>query len=636
MDAANAAIGEMFLVRTITQEQSDQSGFDAPDPAGPAIQAKLVGVFDSPSSIDDPSPQVMFPAQLVDANPEIGVALTLSAVTLDAGVDLDALRAQLDTLPNGESFSVAPADLISEYVRNSVRTQSRGLQILALSGGLAALVVLGQLLSRQVHLSRAERQPLIAVGYTSRQVVAESLWCAAVPISVGAILSAFAAYAISGRFPIGFARRLEPHPGLRAEWPVLLLGVLVVIASLLVWVGVAVSIGDRRRASSRVSPLVESLAVRIPAWAGTGLRFAYSPRERNRGSVRSSIGGLALSIAALVAALTFGSSLGRLVHDPVRYGFNYDLGTGSGGQISAETRRLLNEDPDVSALTIFGDGAASVGSDNLPIVGMEQVRGVQGPRVLSGRLPATDGEIALGRRSAKSLGLRVGKEVILAGDGGTFTFRVTGLVVLPPIGSVDGIGTGGLVTMKALRTVAPDATPNTAAVVWKPDAAPGVAERITKKLGMHTEVTGEPGTFVPPAIINLRNVTRIPDALIALLAILALITIVYVMITTMRYRDLAILRALGAQRAWLTKAVGAQAFSFVALPAVVGSLLGVLVGRALFRLLADGIGAVNEASVPILLLTIAALILLAAANLATAVPKRRMQRQSATSLLRTE
>ena len=622
MDAAQALIGDEFVLRTITQEQSDQAGFDVTDPKGPTIRATLVGVFEGPSALDDPTPLVVFPKTLIETNPTIGVALTLSAVGLDPGVDLAGLRTRVNSLPNGESFSVQPAELISEYVRNSVRTQSRGLQILALVGGLAAFVALGQLVSRRVRLSRAERQPLIAVGYTSRQIATESLWCGAVPISVGAVGAAVLAYTVSGLFPVGFAERLEPHRGLRGEWPVLLIGIVLTIAALLVWVGVSVSVTERRRTIGGVSPVVESLAVRIPAWAGTGLRFAYSSRERDRSSARSSLVGLSATSAALIGALIFGSSLGRLVTDPDRYGYNYDLGTGSGGQISNETQNLLANDPDVGALTLLADGAAAAGSDNLPLVGIDQVRGPAFTRVLAGRLPANDREIALGRISAKRLRVHVGDDLALTGEGGRFSFRITGLVVVPPNGSVDGIGTGAVVDLGALRHLAPDTVATNAAVVFKRNANANAAERLTKKIAMHTELPGKANAFVPPAIINLRNVTAIPDVLVGLLMLLAIVTIVHAMITAIRYRDLAILRALGAQRTWLTKAVAAQAFAFVTLPALVGGLLGLLIGRALFRLLADGIGAVNEASAPLFAMALVAAGLLLTANLATLGQRR--------------
>ncbi|TFH13724.1 MAG: hypothetical protein E4H05_10515, partial [Acidimicrobiales bacterium] len=125
VDAAHAEIGDSFEVVTFTQQQADNGGFGTPNPEGPRVLVTLVGVIDGPTQLDDPTPLVVVsPAFLRE--PEVGLALTLTAVDLGDGVDLSQLRAQLDTLPDSQALSLDPAEVISAEVRRAVSTQARG------------------------------------------------------------------------------------------------------------------------------------------------------------------------------------------------------------------------------------------------------------------------------------------------------------------------------------------------------------------------------------------------------------------------------------------------------------------------------------------------------------------------------
>ena len=80
----------------------------------------------------------------------------------------------------------------------------------------AALVALGQLLTRHVQYPDRERAALVAIGFTRRQRVVESLLVAAVPTLLGAAVGALFAVALSGVFPTGFARALSRTRGSRS------------------------------------------------------------------------------------------------------------------------------------------------------------------------------------------------------------------------------------------------------------------------------------------------------------------------------------------------------------------------------------------------------------------------------------
>lgn len=368
--------------------------------------------------------------------------------------------------------------------------------------------------------------------------------------------------------------------------------------------------------------------------ASTGLRFAFTRGARDIGSVRTSSAGLGLTIIGLGAALTFGSSMDRLTADPARFGFDYDLSIGSGATVvSDELRESLDADPDIAGLTLLAVGQARIGAESLWLVGMDPVRGDVFPRVLAGRLPVSEDEIALGRQAADRAEVGIGDEFEVNGAESR-TMRVTGLVVVPSIGSNDGLGEDGVVTMDVLTRFDPAASAATAVFDLRPGAPPGTADRILGANG-----AADMGGFDTPTPI--RNVTRIrvvPYLLAVLLVALAVLTVAHLMICSMhnRRRDLAVVRSLGADRRWLARVVYWQATTFLVLPLVVGIPLGLVAGRLIFRVFADSLGVVNSASFPWLWVTLGAVGLVLLGNVVAAVPARRSRRVAPSALLRAE
>lgn len=231
------ALGDRFDLLTISQEQADLAGFDAFGTEGAAKQslsAVLVGVVDGPAALDDPTPVAVLPTSLLD-DPDIGVATTIMSVRLRSGTDLDAFRAALDRLPGGDALRLKPSTLVSSEIRTSVEGQALGLWALTAVAAVAALVVLGQLITRQVRLSADEAPSLKALGFSKTQLLAEQVGRAAVPVVTGTVLGTAVATGLSAAFPTGFVRRIEPYPGLRFDAPVLALCGTGLLVALLVW-----------------------------------------------------------------------------------------------------------------------------------------------------------------------------------------------------------------------------------------------------------------------------------------------------------------------------------------------------------------------------------------------------------------
>jgi ABC-type lipoprotein release transport system permease subunit len=189
-------------------------------------------------------------------------------------------------------------------------------------------------------------------------------------------------------------------------------------------------------------------------------------------------------------------------------------------------------------------------------------------------------------------------------------------------------------TYAGLQTLDPEVVANTPIFDLRPGSPPGTLARIMTENGAAD--TGPPS--LPVAIENIRRVRAIPYLLAALLGALTLLTIGHLMVTSMhnRRRDVAIVRALGADRRWITRTVHWQATSYTVVPLVVGIPLGLVVGHLVFRAFADSIGTVNGAALPFLLITAIILLLVVLANALAALPARRAQRLAPSVLLQPE
>lgn len=633
IDATDAHFGDTFEIVTYTQQQVDSSGFDEPSPEGPRVEVTLVGVVDGPSQLNDSTPIVVVSSSLARI-PDVGVALTFNAIDLRDGVDLPQLRAQLDTLPGSQGLSLEPAETISDEIRRAVSTQSRGLWLLTLAAAIAAIAVIGQLITRQVRPTPADRERLGAIGFTNHQVVAVAMGHAAIPIVVGSLLASALAILPSGLFPNGFVRIIEPTPGLSVDAYVLAGGAGVAIVALTLWTFVSLTVTGSMVHSPTSSPAVEALATHAatPA-AATGTRLAFGRFSSDHRPARGSMVGVVLTIGGVTAALTFGASLDRLIDEPFRYGTNYDAKLGDNGAtgLPEGVAERLDAQPEVASLILYSDNNARVGDTTVPLLGMEIVRGEGTPTVVAGRLPVGNDEIAFGRVTARDIDARIGDEVTLVGDTGTASYRVTGLVVVPGLGANDGLGDGGLVTPTGLMKIDDNAVPTAAAVQLR-----GGVDDLVAAMPEFDGIPDAP--YVPSAIVNVARVRAIPLALAGLLAALALLTVSHVMVVSTRgsRRELAILRSLGAQSSWIARVVHWHATLFTLFCVAVGIPLGVITGRLVWIAFAQNMGAIDTAVVPLAAFGVAALIIVALANVAAAIPAQRARRARPAQLLRTE
>ncbi len=638
----HARLGQHFEVVTWTREQQAAGQAFNAQPGG-RFTGTLVGVVETGDELEDPGSAAVFsPALLHD---DIGRVATLMAVRLHAGNTPADLRHELDTLgPDGRRMTLEPARLVRKEVRDAVNAQANATWIVALVAAIAAIVTLGQLLARHARLSPAERRTLTSLGYRPREIAVESVLRTAVPVALGLAGAVVVAAVVSGRFPLGFVRPIEPDPGWRIDHQVVPLGVLAAFVTVVSWAAVASTTASDRRPRVQPSRTGEALARCAPTpAAATGTRFALTRADGTTALGRGTFALLAVMLTGIVAATTFGASLVRLVGDKGRYGLDYDIAVGDTGGKSMRDLRALAGDRSISALTIVGGATARYGRDTVDVVGVDAIRGELEPRSLVGRLPATADEIAIGRVTARSLHLRTGDRLLLQDpNGADLVYRVVGLVVVPGIGGVDGLGEGAVVTGPGFARLRTEPDTAYAAVTMRPGATRRDADRVAAAAGVDTSLlAGEkhPYEQAPPSVVvNLARVRRVPAVIALILSAMALLTCLHALIVSVRSRrrDLAVLRAIGGNRRFVTQVVHWQATVLTLLPLVIGVPLGLAAGSGGFRMFVDRLGGPPDPATPFLVLAIAVVALLVVARLTATLPARRARAVAAARLLSEE
>jgi ABC-type lipoprotein release transport system permease subunit len=195
------------------------------------------------------------------------------------------------------------------------------------------------------------------------------------------------------------------------------------------------------------------------------------------------------------------------------------------------------------------------------------------------------------------------------------------------------VGTGGVVTSDGLLQLQPHPDTAMAGIVLRPDAPATARTQIGHRVGATPGQEDKPGV-----IVNVARVRRIPGFLAALLAVLLLLTLFHTVIVSIqnRRRDLAVLRALGADRRWIGRTVHWQTTILTLMPLIVGVPLGLIAGAAVFRAFTNRIGALPEPAMPFAVVAAMFVALIVAANLVAVVPTRRARRLSTAQLLQVD
>jgi hypothetical protein len=600
-----------------------------------------------------------------------------------AGVGLYGLRlrggAAEVAAVEGEIFKAFPAGGYIQFhvtatsasqAARALKPEAIALGVFGAIAAVAALLIAGQAIGRQLRLGVEDEAIVRALGASPAMTVMDGLAGIGMAIVAGSLLAVVVAVALSPLAPLGPVHAVYPSPGVSFDWVVLGGGLAVsilglgAVALVLAILAAPHRLSPRRLGSgARPSRLATSAASSgLPLSAATGIRFALQPGTgRNAVPVRSAIVGAALAVLVLTTTVTFGASLDSLVSHPALYGWNWDYAlesTNGEGATLPETQTLLDDDRDVASSA--GVDFRTVDLDGQTVAALQgTAHAAFGPPVLSGHAVDGSGQIVLGQVTLAQLHKRIGDTVHAVTEGGSANFTIVGTTTLPAVGISQGLhtsmGTGAYAALGRLSNNAPEGCngPTMIFVRLRPGvgAAQGraslerIADRTNRAFDAFGPTSACAGEFVsvvgaqrPAEIVNYQSMGDTPAILAAGLAAGAVAALGLTLTASVRRRrrDLALFKTLGFVRRQLMAALSWQSTVAVGIGTLVGVPLGIIGGRLLWNLFARSIDVVPAPSVPaqvIALIVIGALVL---ANLVAAVPGRLAARTPTALLLRAE
>jgi hypothetical protein len=533
-------------------------------------------------------------------------------------------------------------------VEQAIQPQADALALFAALAGLAVLVVVGQLLSRQLITGASDYPVLSALGTDRRQLFWLAIARAGMVSAAGGCVAVTIAVAASPLMPIGPARLAEPDPGVQVNLVILGIG-LVAVATLPVLVTAPVAwraaATASRRGTGQPAPTAQPrLAAALAGLGGLpaaaiGVRMAFEPgRGRSAVPVRSALAGTAVAVAAVTAALVFGASLVQLVDTPRLYGQDWTLGLSLGfGSAPASgpsgVASFLSRVPGVAAYAGGNSGEISVDGQQVAAIAVQPLRGNVFPTLLDGAPPADRRQIVLGTRTLRRLGKHVGDLVSVQATASArpVEMRVVGEAIFPSFAAGSftptGLGDGAAVFAPVLPP-SPIGCPRDVAcygfflIRFRPQTPARTISALGGRFVSELTADGCPvGTCQaltaaqPAAISNYSRVRATPLVLAGLLALLAVALIAQALLSTIRRRrrDFAVVKTLGFLRWQVSAAVAWEATTLTAVALLIGLPLGVAGGRWAWALFAGSVGVGSSATVPLdaVLLTIPTALILA-------------------------
>ena len=552
-------------------------------------------------------------------------------------------------LPLAWSFSSQ-----SVNTQRSIRPQAAALWLLAALFGVIGLLIVGQLLARLSFLEAAEYGTLRALGISRAQLMTGCLGRAIAIGAAGGLIGAVLAVALSPLLPVGLARVAEPHPGIDVDVPVLAVGVA---AAILVTTCCAAWPGWRATAEGPMAGLAgasrEGRRMIVPRLAATGpVPVAMGTRlALHRGAgraavpVRSAIASATVGVTALSTAIVFAGSLSHLLATPALYGVTWDAIVGINA--TTDIRPVLaavKHGPQVAAWTTSSAGAPlRAGRTSFEAIMLEMPGGASFVPPVSGRMPKSGGEIALGTRTLQQLHTRIGATIqVSALESPARPMTIVGTTVFPTLSDALGLGTGAALTPDGVRHLLPGK-----AIIPRPDSVfvrfrPGVEPQAGRKdLAARLARFGSfsvDGPATPTDLLNFGQIQDLPQVLGVGLAAVALLTIAHLLITSVRRRrrDFAILRALGFTSWQVRGTLCWQALTLAGMALVIGVPTGIACGRWCWHVFAHQLGITPVVAVPLAMLALMAAGWLAAAAVIAVLPGEAATRNPPARELRSE
>lgn len=660
-DQYHQRVGDTVTMHLFTPEQTDALALGPGDdePAGPRIDARIVGVVRSPWFSDGdtdgggrliPSPGLFAAHEASFVGSGENVFLNALVRLRGGGAAIPAFRERLAEVSGRQAIEFFDLVAMAGHAREVAEFEANSLLAFALAAGLAAIFLIGQSVARYAAGSTVDFEVLRAFGMPPTQVRSGAAIGPFVAAAVGAVLGGVASVVASSRFPIGSVATLEPAPGREVDLAVLVIGLVAVP----VLVGGGALVAARRSSDApetRRGSAVAAVAARwgAPVPLSIGTQFAL---ERGRGSqavpVRPALLGAVVGVLGVVGALTFAAGVGDAAENPARFGQVFELESfiGFNNEDFAPSEQVLDviaADRDVVAVNDTRQAVGAAGSVDVPVFAFDPVDAPLAVVVTDGVLPTSSREITVAPATAEALAVGVGDAVVLDGTKASGTFSISGIAFVPT-GSHNDYDEGAWVGPEIYDELFDGFKFHTIDIAIRPDANPEeAAARVGESVG---EMLGDPSSgseivrvrMPPSRLAELEQVRRLPLFLAAFLAVLAIGAVGHALAAAVRRRrhDIAVMRALGVTR-WQCRAMVLTQASLLALVGLVlGVPLGLAVGRILWRSVADNTPVDYVPPVALWLLILIAPVALLVANLLAAWPSHRAASIRVGQVLRTE
>ena len=593
---------------------------------------------------------------------------SFTSLQLDHGSrDVAVVEAEIErVIPSVLPYDFYDTSIDVTKAQNTIKPEAIALGVFGLIAALAAILIAGQVIGRQLGFWAYEERTMRALGAGPAMIAADGLVGILGAILLGALMAGAVAVALSPLAPLGPVRPYDPDPGAAFDWTVLGFGMLALVVILgAVAVVLAMQRAPHRAAGWRSRPRTPShiagaaASAGLPVSAVTGIRFGLEPgSEADAVPVRSAVLGAVLTVVVVIATVVFGASLDSLVSHPRLYGWNWNYaliaGGGAGDIPAAQSATLLDHDPSVAAWSGYWFGNLQIDGLTVPVLGGSPGAAVA-PPILTGHGFDVPGQIVLGPGTLAQLHEKVGDIVnVRYGTTASHRLRVVGTATMPAVG-VGGVtghpsmGTGAVVPYQLLPAsvrnqfdLSPPG-PNAAFVRLKPGMNTKVAlrslNRIAAKVSLPTNYSSAVYAVQRPAeIVNYKSMGATPLILGLGLTAGALTALGLTLVASVRRRrrSMAMLRALGFTGRQLAASVAWQSSIAVVIGLVLGVPLGIVLGRFLWDLFANNIYVVPSPTVSALTIAAIAVGALVLGNLVAAVPGRIAARTPAATLLRAE
>jgi ABC-type lipoprotein release transport system permease subunit len=587
----------------------------------------------------------------------------LVAATLRPGYDFEDLHMPPPS-DDGQSEGAIPGSVNADNLKRSGRPFVIAQWLVSALSAAAGLVLVGQMLSRQLRAEAVDFRNLRQLGLTGRDLSSIGLAHVLSVIVPAAALAAVGSIVTSPFTPLGVARVIEVDRGVRVDAAVLGLGIVLMILLLACASAPAIIRTSRQRAPVAAPSTGRAGAVARQLGGGpvstTGLRMAFEPmRGPNAPPLRTGFGMILVAVTLLVVATLFAGSLTHLLESKHLVGWNWDalLGVEGGDELDEpitadDILAAARKTPGIAAATsgtIFQPVGMFIGPERLALQTYSLAAGPIGPTMISGRPPRGTDEIVLGRETMSRLGYHEGDRVpyvALTGDweeiqqgGGTEVpgeVTIVGTGVFLTSGGDSRLGTGSAVDFEFFRALVPEVQPDgifirlaSGAELDEVTAAVGDALGTDQVFGVTDEIAG-------PQLVDIEHVRNLPIALAAMLALLAVGMVGQVIIgsTHARGAELGILRALGMRPRQIRGAIVVQAVAISTSVLIVAIPLGIAIGRQGWKAFALSLGTKPEVSVATAWLSALIVGLLVLASVLALIGSARPRRQLAAALRR--